>query len=89
VSRWWRDRRASRNVALGAGGLGLLALVTANATSFWFGLITGLVGFAVAVVFAAHARAWSTFAAALALLLFTAVFGFVVLAASSVTWAPF
>ena len=89
VSSWWHDRRASRNVALGAGALGLLALVTANATSFWFGLLCGLLGFAVAVVVSAHARAWSTFAAVLALLVFTVVFAFAVLVASSVKWAPF
>jgi hypothetical protein len=44
---------------------------------------------AVAVVVGAHARAWSTFAVVVALLLYTAVFAFVALVASSVTWAPF
>ena len=84
--RWWYDRRSTRLVAEGVAALGLLAFLTHNWTSTWFGLVSAILCFGFAAVAAAHARVWILFVSVLALMLITISIALVFLALSTMTW---
>jgi hypothetical protein len=78
-----------RRLALVSGAAGVAALATTSATAWWFGLGAGTALFAVAAIASFRARAWSLFAIAFAVLLYSGLALLFVWAASDVTWAPF
>jgi hypothetical protein len=88
MPRWWYVRRSSRLVAEGVATLGLIAFLTLNWTSTWFGLLSAVLCFGFAAVAAAHARLWILCVSVLTLMLISTSIALLVLALSGTTWAP-
>lgn len=83
------DQHAARSVAFVEAAAGLAAVASMSATSWWFGLGTGVALYSVAAIASYRARAWGLFAFAGLALLYSSLVFFVAWSVSRSHWTLF